>query len=38
VFKYGGSDGKKYPKAVDVVLEHDGDYEDDDEEYEDGDY
>ncbi|MEO1269871.1 MAG: hypothetical protein AAFX99_17430, partial [Myxococcota bacterium] len=35
-FKYGGNDGKKYPKAVDVVLENEGytehaedDYDDD---------
>ncbi|MBH24432.1 MAG: hypothetical protein CMH57_08280 [Myxococcales bacterium] len=33
-FKYGGNDGKKYPKAIDVVLEHDG-YSDVDADYDD---
>ncbi len=28
LFKYGGSDGKKYPKAIDVLL--DAEYDDDD--------
>ncbi len=38
LFKYGGSDGKKYPKAIDVLLDaeyDDDDYEDDDEEGDD---
>lgn len=33
LFKFGGSDGKKYPKALDVVVDHNS--YDDDEKYED---
>ena len=33
LFKYGGSDGKKYPKAIDVLL--DGEEYEDDEDYDD---
>jgi hypothetical protein len=43
IFKYGGSDGKKYPKAIDVLLEDD--FEDDEiddlddlDDIDDGDY
>lgn len=37
LFKYGGSDGKKYPKAVDVILDEEEYEDDDDDDYEDDD-